>query len=482
MIDILIENGTIVTMNKVRETVQNGAIAIEKSKIVGVGKTKDVEREFRARKVIDANNTVVMPGLIDCHHHSGHGLIKAIGEHGFDWNKWVGEAYPRCTTESFWYVESLLSAIEKIKFGTTCAATFFGGGMGGVHCDDPIYSDNHLKAATEVGIREVFGIGPAGQSLPVHPRTFSHWQGNKSIEIEIGFEAMLSVIERVIKKWNDADDGRIQVAISPNRLVASSEPPEQDMLVVKKQAAQLRELTAKYGTGIMAHASGGTIHLLKELQMLGKDTMLSHCTGLSDEEIKTLAATETPIVHCAKSSAVYQARCPVVELIEAGGIVVLGSDGNAPNLNLDLFEVMRRAASLQRLHFKSSDYMPPGKLLEMVTIDAAKALRLDHLLGSIEVGKKADIILLDMHKPHLVPEWLAPQKIVYYASGSDVDTVLIDGRIVMQNRKMTRVDESKVLKDAQREGDKFLERLDLTPTLVKPSMDFSTGFWGTAKY
>ena len=477
MTDVLIRRGTVLTMNQDRQIVEDGAVAIEKGKIVDVGPSKDLERKYKTKKIIDARNKVIMPGLIDSHGHAGHGLIKTIGENNPNWNPIVSDRYNKRTTEDFWYVESLLSAIEKVKFGTTCAVSFLGGGAGAFRSDDPVYAERHLKAVREVGIRGILGIGPSGRSFPFHPQAFSHWHGNKSTEIEADFEDMMSVTERVIKEWNGKDDGRLGVKVAVNRIAPGEDLPEQDLEIVRKQAAQVRELASRYGTGIIAHASGGAIRLARELKMLGPDVSLSHSTRLSDEEIKILSATGTTVVHCPRARSPIRDRCPVVELLEAGVRVVLGSDGSAPDRTFNLFDDMRLAMSLQRVHFKSSNYMPPGKVLEMVTIDAAAALHLDHMLGSIEVGKKADIILLDMLKPHLVPTFMIPQRIVYEASGFDVDTVLIDGRTVMENRKMTRVDERQILKKAQREAERFIEMADL-----KHLMETPPNFWGSAKY
>jgi cytosine/adenosine deaminase-related metal-dependent hydrolase len=477
MASILIRNGTILTMDKSRRVIEKGAVAIENDKIIDVGPAKDVQKRHKARKVINAENKVIMPGLIDSHGHAGHGLIKTIGENDPNWNPIVADRYNRFTTEDFWYVESLLSALEKVKFGTTCAVTFLGGGSGSFRSDDPVYAEKHIKGVMEIGIRGIVGLGPSGRSFPFTPQVFSHWQKARPTQREVGFEDMLSVTEKVVKKWNDEGDGRVGVKVAVNRIAPSEELSQQDLETVKRQAAKVRELASRYKTGIIAHASGGGVKLAKELNLLGPDVSLSHSTGLSDEEIKILSSTGTTVVHCPRARSPIRDRCPVIELLEAGVRVVIGSDGNAPDRSFNLFDDMRQAMNLQRVHFKSSNYMPPGKVLEMVTVEPAKALHLDHLIGSIEVGKKADIIVLNMLKPHLVPIFMIPQRVVYEASGLDVDTVVIDGKVVMENRRMSKVNEREVLKKAQKEAEKFVEAADL-----KNLMGIPPNFWGSPKY
>jgi cytosine/adenosine deaminase-related metal-dependent hydrolase len=473
-------------MNPTRQVIDNGAVAIEDGQIIDVGSTQVLEKKHGAKNVVDAENKVIMPGLIDCHTHAGHDLVKTIGENNSDWLTRFGELYRRRTTEGFWYAESLLSATEKIKSGTTCSVSFLGG-AGMLRSDDPTFAERHLKGVTEVGIREILGIGPSGNSFPFRPQYFSHWRDSVCSDANVDFEQMLSVTEKVIQKWNNGDDGRVSVMLTMDCIAPTADPsltgyggrafPDEDLITMKKQAAQVRELASKYRIGILAHAYSGVFRLARELGMLGNDVMLTHCTGLTSDEINIIRDTGTSVAHCPRSRSFMRARCPVVELVDAGVPVGLGSDGGAPDRTLNLFDDMRAAISHQRIYFKNDKYMPPGKALEMATIDAARALHLDQTLGSIEVGKKADIIIIDMLKPHLVPIWMIPHRVVYEVAGSDVDTVLVDGRIVMENRKMTRVDEEQLLENAQTEAEKFIEMADL-----KAEMEVPANFWRSTKY
>jgi len=170
-------------------------------------------------------------------------------------------------------------------------------------------------------------------------------------------------------------------------------------------------------------------------------------------------------------------RCPVVELLDAGVTVGLGTDGSAPDRTFDIFSDMRMAQALQRHHFHDSSYMPPGKVLEMATIDAAKALGIGNEIGSIEAKKRADIILVNMNKPHLTPRFMIPHRVVYEAYGHDVDTVIVDGKIIMEDRVVKTVNEEEMLDQAQRVAEEVVEQNSLEKYL-----EITKGFWGYSKY
>ncbi len=165
------------------------------------------------------------------------------------------------------------------------------------------------------------------------------------------------------------------------------------------------------------------------------------------------------------------------ELIEAGVTVAIGSDGAAPNRSLDLIRQMFQCMHYHRTYFKDPRYMPPGKVMEMVTIDAAKVLGREAQIGSLEVGKKADIIFIDMAKPHLYPPNMPLYRIPYFANGADVDTVIVDGRLFMEGRVVKTVDEAALLAAAARETEIMIERSGLKALLETPK-----GFWRSAKY
>jgi cytosine/adenosine deaminase-related metal-dependent hydrolase len=170
-------------------------------------------------------------------------------------------------------------------------------------------------------------------------------------------------------------------------------------------------------------------------------------------------------------------RCPVVELIDSGVNVALGTDGSSPDRTFDMFSDMKVAQTLQRHYFHDSRYMPPGKVLEMATIDAAKGLNLESQIGSLEAGKKADIILVNLKKAHLTPNFMIPHRIVYEAYGQDVDTVLINGNVIMENSKLLTINEEESLNKIQEIAEIVIETNDLRKFMSLPK-----GFWGSSRY
>jgi cytosine/adenosine deaminase-related metal-dependent hydrolase len=200
-------------------------------------------------------------------------------------------------------------------------------------------------------------------------------------------------------------------------------------------------------------------------------------TGISDEEIQILADTGTHVLSGPMTNAYINNRCPVVELLESGVNVAFCTDASAPNRNYDLLEKLRIGLWLHRTHFRDADVLTAGKALEMITIDAAKALGLESELGSLEKGKIADVVLIDVQKPHLYPLWHEPLRLVYQASGHDVDTVIVDGQLLMENRQVFRVNEKRILADAQKEAEKMLDR-----TGFWKSSEMPEHFWKSTRY
>jgi cytosine/adenosine deaminase-related metal-dependent hydrolase len=217
----------------------------------------------------------------------------------------------------------------------------------------------------------------------------------------------------------------------------------------------------------------GSVAYAKELGILGPQALLSHSTALTDEEIAIVADTGTNIVHNPSAVASILARCPVTELLEAGANVCLGSDATAPDRSGDMFRHMQQCMHYHRTFHHDPSWLPPGRVLEMCTVDAARALGMADEIGSLEVGKKADVVLLDWRRPHLYPANMPEFRLTCFANGNDVDTVLVDGRVLMQGRKALSVDEDAVLDAAQAETEALVRRLGLHDLLTTPAT-----FWG----
>ncbi|MFC1803043.1 amidohydrolase family protein [Thermoproteota archaeon] len=476
MVDIIITGGTIISMNDEREVITDGGIAVDSDRIIEVGSRKEIEKKYKANKIINAENHAVLPGLIDTHGHAGHSMMKTIGETYDQWGTLIEDVYLRGVPEVFWYYDSVLAALEKIKFGVTTSASFLGGGRGAYRTDDPRYAEDYSKGAVKIGVRNIIGLGPIGRA-PYTPREFHSIRKGKKESKVVDFAGMLETTRKIVEKYDDFDNlvtARVTVStISPNL----NDLSKQDVQTVKDQAEEIKELADSSGRGILAHGGGGTIESAKELGLLGPKVILAHCGGLSQDEINILRETGTHVSHCPRARAIMRRRCPVVELLDSGVNVALGTDGSSPDRTFDMFSDMKVAQTLQRHYFHDPRYMPPGKVLEMATVDAARGLNLERQIGSLEAGKKADIILVNLKKAHLTPNFMIPHRIVYEAYGQDVDTAIVDGKVIMENSKILTINEVEALNKIQEIAEEVVEINDLRKYMGLPK-----GFWGSSRY
>ena len=481
MSDILIEHGTVITLDPQRRIIEDGAVAIRGDRILAVDSRESLAASGPFETVIDATNMVVLPGLVDCHAHAGHGLVKTLGaDDGDAWYRACEAFYTRASSAEFWSAEAALAALERLKFGVTCGVSLFGGGDSILRTDDPVYADRHCESVRDVGIRSYLAVGPC---RPPFPRRFTRWHGDVAETLEVDFEQQIATCETIVDRWHGAEGGRINVCIvSPTLRREHLEDPKLTAAAhaaLLDQAREARSLSRRLGVLFTqdGHTRGSVAFAKEPLDILGEDALLSHSTDLSDEEIRIVADTGTHIVHNPSAIASIRGRCPVPELLDAGASVVLGSDATAPDRSGDMFRHMQQCMHYHRRHFRDPDVLPPGKVLEMVTIDAARALGRQDDIGSLEAGKKADIILVDLFKPHTYPLQMPLYRTVYFANGSDVDTVIVDGRILMRGRKVLSVNEAAVLEAAQREAELALERSGLEHLTGARS-----GLWGQSHY
>jgi len=471
MADILIVNGVVVTVDPERRVIEDGAVAIAGDRIAAVGPTAAVTAAHSAPRVIDARGKAVLPGLIDGHAHAGHGLIKTMGGGRGDlWYQACETVYTVASTEGFWRAEAELAALERLTFGVTTGVSLLGGGDTILRTDDPAYGDAHCAGVVAVGTRSVVAVGP---TRPPHPRRYA--DPERGTERLVGFEDQMATCRSLIDRWHGSHGNRIRIALITPTLrdehVSGLAAAELDS--ARAQAREVRALSRE--RGLLFTQDGhttGSVKIAHELGLLGPDALLSHATGLTDEEIAICAETDTRIVSNPSAVAAIMARCPVTELLEAGVTVCFGSDATAPDRSGDLFRHMQQGMHYHRSFHRDPSWLPPGKALEMVTIDAARALGLEAEIGSLEPGKKADVVLLDLRRPHLYPANMPVFRVVYFANGNDVHTVVVDGEVVLEDRQPTRVNADSVLDAAQRETELMLDR-----TGFRSLLDTPDGFW-----
>jgi cytosine/adenosine deaminase-related metal-dependent hydrolase len=462
--DLIVTGRWVITMDPARRIIEHGAVAVQGDRIVAVGPAGEVRRGFsRAREEIDASGSIVLPGLIDAHAHAGHGLVKTMGYGALGiWEKVIQTVYAHASGPEFWEADARLSALERLKSGVTCGLSILGGYI--IRTDERQYGDLHCRAYQESGLRGVLAAGPCA---PPFPRSFTRWTGDDRSAITVSFADQLETSRKLVESWNGQAGGRLRTMLFaplywPGRSDSSDSLARQFSL----QNREMRALSRELGVWITQdNHQAGTVRAACENGFLGPDVLLSHCVDITADEVAMLAETGTKVVHNPAALVSLLGRCPVPELKAAGVTVAIGSDASSPDRGHDMFRHALEAMRIQRRHRRDISFMPPGEALEMITIDAARAIGAESDIGSIEIGKKADIITVGHARPHLAPMNMPVHRLLHYANASDVDNVVVDGRVLMRDRHALLTDEAAILAEAERQFVLAVERAGLQDAL-----------------
>lgn len=454
MLDLLLKNGVIITVDAGHHIFSRGYLGIEGDTIACLGSLEDTVQLPEAKRIIDLDGTAILPGLIDGHGHAGHCMTKALAEHVGDsrWGRIVESIYYRCTDEEFWYVEGQLAAAERLKFGVTTGVSM----VGNTPRMDAIWPvKSSLEGAVSAGIRSLTGIGSANGPWPKTARTY---RGDGTYtDREINPFQAFAVTEEAVRTLNGIHP-RQQCIVAPGNMgFRQGESAEANI----RHNQTMLHIAQEYNVPIHTHASGGDVAFLYKYspEVLDWKLSLTHSTGYSEEEQRILADSNAYVFHAPTAHAHIKGWCPAYEMLEKGVKVAIVTDGTSPDRSYDLWRDMKNAQLLQRAHFKDTKLLPCGKVLEMVTIEPARALGIDKMVGSLEVGKKADIIRVNTWQPHLTPFADMPvQRLVYFAMGQDVDLVIVNGEIMMEDRRLTQIRERDLLQRAADVYRKTLER------------------------
>lgn len=425
---ILIKNIAIITQDKNRRQIKDGAIIIEGDKIKEIGKSGDLEKKCKkAEKVIEGRGKVALPGLINIHGHLAMTLLRGYADDLAleDW--WLNYVYPAESKfgkkEVYW--GSLLAMAEMLKSGTTCFSDFY------------YYQGETARAARQIGMRGVLGC--AFLDAP----TFEYKDS------ETAFRSAEKTIKAV------ENDNLIKVLVAPHMFQTTS----------LKTYRRVKDFARRNNLLLQTHTSETKqevefslkkykqrpVEVLAKNKILDEKTSLAHCCWLNSREIKILAASGASAIHCPVSNMkLASGFAPLPEMLRAGVNVALGTDGACSNNNLDIMEEMKFAALLHKGRRLDPTIINSQTVLDMATVNGAKALGWDQEIGSLESGKKADLIIVDFNRPHLAPVHNIVSHLVYSASGSDVETTIINGKIVMENRRLNKVDEKEILSEAEK--------------------------------
>ncbi|AOF92672.1 amidohydrolase family protein [Sinorhizobium sp. RAC02] len=439
---LLIENGAIVTMDADRRILDKGYVLVEHGRITAVGEGAPMAPADAER--IDASGMVVMPGLIDTHAHAGHMLTKGLGGDSEDWMNITGRIYAEATDPEFWAAEAALSAAERIKCGTTTAALLFGGGPDIMRTEAPEAAEAHLAAIAEMGVREILAVGP---NRPSAKSVYREHRNGSYNEIIVVPDAQLAVSAALIDAWTDRDD-RLQLAVSLP--VFNAEELEDTAVLDLSRRAQ--RLAREKNVLLIqdGHRDGSIAANDAKLDLFDARSLLAHCVDLTDADRAVLKRTGAKVAHNPSALMSVFARCPAPEMMAEGITVSLGTDAAAPDRSFDMFRNMFQAHRYHARHFRDDAILPPLQLLEMATIDGARALSMEAEIGSLEPGKRADILLVNMRQPHLWPPTNPVQRLARFANGADVDTTIVGGRVLMRGRRLTEHDEGAILDRAEK--------------------------------
>ncbi|MEM3507284.1 MAG: amidohydrolase [Candidatus Bathyarchaeia archaeon] len=456
-IPLTIFNATIITLDKERRIIENGSIVIENDRIVDVGSNKEIKAKYGdLDEVIDASNMIAIPGLINAHTHMFQSFLRGLGD-DLELMIWLKEvSYPiiQAISDEDVYIAALLGCVEQIKTGTT-------------YVIDNHYQnssekaiDNVAKAIIETGMKGLIARGMRWKTPRAIKDKYPDFLFPYSLDEEI------NITEKLIRKWNKKDN-RVKVCPAPiNTRLAGPE-----------MFLETKKLSEKYNVPVHTHISETQaplhiciedygkreIELLYELNVLNSLFHVVHGVWLNDQDIKLMAMAKANLIHCPVSNMILASGvAPIPKMLEKGVNVALATDGPASNNNQDMILVLKFTALLHKVSTLNPLITPCEQVLEMATLGGAKALSLENEIGSIEVGKKADIVLIGIKKPHIWPVHRPVSALVYCANGLDVAYTIIDGKVVYERGKIKTVDEESILEKAKEHAYQLVEKAGIT--------------------
>jgi 5-methylthioadenosine/S-adenosylhomocysteine deaminase len=437
-VDLIIRGGTVVTMDTTSRIIDNGAVAIRRDRIVAVGPSAEIAAKYSANDTINAAGKVVMPGLINTHTHVPMVLFRGIADDLvlMEWlQKYIFPAEAKNVDEQFVRWGTRLGCLEMIEGGTT------------TYVDMYYFEDAIAEETARAGMR-----GVLGETLLDFPAP-----DNKT------WDAGMQYVEKFAARWKG------------HPLITPAIAPHAPYTVSTDHLKQAHELSSRRNVPLVIHIAedsaevktiqerynASSVAYLDRIGLLDQRVIAAHMVWPTEEDIKTLAARSVGVAHCPQSNMKLAAgAAPVPQMLRAGVAVGLGTDGAASNNDLDMWEEMDAAAKLHKLVSKDPTVINAREALEMATIGGARAIHLDREIGSLEAGKLADLLIVGMDSAHQTPLYNVYSHLVYATKSSDVETVMINGRIVMQDRRVLTIDDRAVRAKAQEYRDRIRKSID----------------------
>ncbi len=420
---VLIKDATVVTMNDQNEVIEKGNILIENNRITSV--TNADLKTASTAEVISGQGKVVIPGLINAHNHAAMSLFRSYADDYplMEWlEKKIFPAEARLEPEDI-YWGAQLAMLEMIRGGTTTFVDMY------------FYMEQTARACLESGMRAMLSQVFIGENAVP------------------GFNS-LEDVKSFTEQWNNAAGGRINTILGPHAPYTCSPEFLQKVLKVTEDTRPLIHIhlsESRHEVDQSLEQYGKTpVAVMQEIGMFEREVLAAHCVHITDEDIEILSDNKVGIAHNPGSNMkLGNGVAPLTKLIDKNVLVGLGTDGPASNNNLDMFEEIRLAALLQKVINESPVSINAEQALALSTCSGAKALKRDDI-GVIEAGKKADLTIIDFNQPHLQPEGDPIANIVYSAAASDVETVIVDGKILFNQGEFLTLDREKIIHEANR--------------------------------
>ena len=436
-VDLLISGGTVVTLDGARRLIEGGAIAVRGERIVAVGPSEEITRDYEAPRTIDAHGKIALPGLVNTHNHAAMTLLRGIADDLalMEWlQKYIFPAESKNVTAEFVEKGTALACLEMIRSGTTTYADMY------------YFEDRVADETFRAGMR-----GVLGETILQFPSPDSKTP-----------EDALNYTEKFIKRWKG--NALITPAVAPHApytntaetLKASKALADRyDVpltIHVSETRDEVRQISESYKTT--------STKWLDTLGVLGPRVFINHGVWLTEEDLGIIRKRGVGVTHNPESNMkLASGTAPVPRMLSLGIPVGLGTDGAASNNNLDMFEAMDFAAKLHKLVTMDPAAMPAATVLEMATLGGARVLGLDKEIGSLEAGKKADLILVDTDSPHGQPLYNVYSQLVYSLKGADVSTTIVNGKVLMLNRRVLTLDEKGILEQVREMRKRILASL-----------------------
>jgi 5-methylthioadenosine/S-adenosylhomocysteine deaminase len=416
-VDLLLTGAWVLTQNPGRETFNPGAVAIRGEAIVAVGPMAELQTRYVPVQALNYPRGLILPGLINAHTHAAMALFRGLADDLplEEWlNSYIFPAESRLNGD-FVYWGTRLAVAEMLLSGTT---TF---------CDMYLFADAVARAAAATGIRAVVGevlydfpspnYGPPAAGLKFSEELCRAWRGHPRLRVAIQPHAVYTCSPELLQECGDLADK------FDTRLI----------IHLSETHREVSDCQTRYGVTPVAH--------LGRLGLLSPRLVADHAVMLSEEDLELLATSGAGVAHCPESNMkLASGLAPVSDLLRLGVPVGLGTDGCASNNNLDLVQEMDTAAKLQKLRYLDPTVLPATAALDLATTGSARVLGLEAEVGAMVPGLKADVVVLDLDQPHLTPMYEPYSHLVYAATGADVQTVLVHGRILVQDRRLLAFD------------------------------------------